>query len=429
MSAPVATGLRISGGRPQTRAAPDGAVRVQHREFITNISSEYTFTTQPLSLGVNAGDTQTFPWLSKLAAGYERYKVHSMTFHYEPFVSTTESGAVLIQVDYDPADPAPVTKNAMLNSLGATRSAVWMKSSMALNNKELKFDDHLFVRHRTRDQLQQDLKLYDVGTCFAVVTDNDAIAGIKQYGELWVSYDITLMVPAFHDATPDTARSSIRQSSYPNYLADIGSPGSMYDGSAVDFSTSNNDHDECAITFNEPFSGIINLSQTADNDEMVELEPTPAPSGGWISKLARLGGFVVNFDEVTKRFTYMMQVVADAGESLVLSALPTLDLTGWSGATEIILSPFAETLMGSLLLLASATPLQVAQRVQSAGMNQILPASAVIPRQDYVDSHFRKTYVDRRVNIKAELGDAGMDENINSEKQNKNKYSTLTQLR
>jgi hypothetical protein len=84
--------------------------------------------------------------------------------------------------------------------------------------------------------------------------------------------------------------------------------------------------------------------------------------------------------------------------------------------------------MGSLLLLASATPLQVAQRVQSAGMNQILPASAVITRQDYVDSHFRKTYVDRRVNIEAELGDAGMDENINSEKQNKNKYSTLTQF-
>jgi hypothetical protein len=47
----------------------------------------------------------------------------------------------------------------------------------------------------------------------------------------------------------------------------------------------------------------------------------------------------------------------------------------------------------------------------------------------YVDSHFRKTHVDRRVNIEAELGDAGMDENINSEKQNKNKYSTLTQLR
>jgi hypothetical protein len=421
VSAPVATGLRISGGRPQTRAAPDGAVRVQHREFITNISSEYTFTTQPLSLGLNAGDTQTFPWLSKLAAGYERYNVHSMTFHYEPFVSTTESGAVLIQVDYDPADPAPATKNAMLNSLGATRSAVWMKSSMALNNKELKFDDHLFVRHRTRDQLQQDLKLYDVGTCFAVVTDNDAIAGIKQYGELWVSYDITLMVPAFHDNTPDASRSNVQYSSYPNYLADIGQAGTMVDGSTVDFTTSHNGHDECAITFREPFSGVIQMNQVGDTENLVELEPTPTPAGGWISKLAKLGGFVSRFDDFYNQWSYAIQVVADAGESLVLNAMPYPgDFTAWSGFTEMLFSPFAESLMGSLLLLARASETEVAQRVQSAGMNQILSASAVIPRKEYVD---------RRVNRKAELGDAGMDKNINSEKQNKNKYSTLTQLR
>lgn len=365
-------------------------------------------------MGLNAGDTQTFPWLSKLAAGYERYNVHSMTFHYEPFVSTTESGAVLIQVDYDPADPAPLTKNAMLNSLGATRSAVWMKSSMPLSMKELRFDDHLFVRHRTRDQLQQDLKLYDVGTCFAVVTDNEAVTGTKQYGELWVSYDITLMVPAFHDTTPDTSRSSVRQSSYPNYLADIGNPGSMIEGSAVDFRTSDNGHDECAITFNEPFSGIINLSQVGDTDDVIELEPTPAPSGGWISKLAKLGGFVVNFDEFYNMFTYSIQVVADAGESLVLSAMAITDHSLWSGFTEILLSPFAETLMGSLLLLASASPLQVAQRVQSAGMNQILPASAVIPRQDYVDSHFHTTNKGRS------NGDENIGKIIETEKQNKN---------
>ena len=182
-----------------------GSTRVRHREFIQNVTSEHTFDNGLLALGVNVGDTKMFPWLSRIANGYERYCVHSMTISYEPFVSTTETGAILMQADYDPGDPAPVSKSVMLNSMGASRSAVWMNSSMPLNRKELSYDDHLFVRHQNRDTFSENLKLYDVGTIFIAVTDNEATSGTKQYGEVWVTYDVTLMVPAFHESSPGAA--------------------------------------------------------------------------------------------------------------------------------------------------------------------------------------------------------------------------------
>jgi len=113
VAAPIATGLRTSGGRPQTTPAGAGAIRVRHREFIKNVTSDHTFESGVLALGINVGDTEMFPWLSKIANGYERYCVNSMTISYEPFVSTTESGAVIMQVDYDPADEAPTSKSNM----------------------------------------------------------------------------------------------------------------------------------------------------------------------------------------------------------------------------------------------------------------------------------------------------------------------------
>lgn len=368
-----------------------GSTRVRHREFIQNITSDHTFGSDLLALGINVGDTKTFPWLSKIANGYERYCVHSMTISYEPFVSTTETGAILMQVDYDPNDPAPVSKSNMLNSMGASRSAVWMNTSMNLDRKELSYDDHLFVRHQTRETINENLKLYDVGTVFLAVTDNEVETGTKQYGEVWVTYDVTLMVPAFHTSAPNASETLKVNAAAPDFLGGVASTDStkMKDGSAVNFTTANNGSDEVAITFNEPFTGLVYMEQSGyadDGTTHVELEPEPEPSNGWISKLARIGGLSSDYSLITNTWKYLVEVVAEAGESLVFSALGSGagDIATWVGDFACLLAPYAESLMLPLLALSSASTTDIRARIQSRGIREILPANEVIPREDWV---------------------------------------------
>lgn len=368
-----------------------GSTRVRHREFIQNITSDHTFGSDLLALGINVGDTKTFPWLSKIANGYERYCVHSMTVSYEPFVSTTETGAILMQVDYDPNDPAPVSKSNMLNSMGASRSAVWMNTSMNLDRKELSYDDHLFVRHQTRETINENLKLYDVGTVFLAVTDNEVETGTKQYGEVWVTYDVTLMVPAFHTSAPNASETLKVNAAAPDFLGGVVSTDStkMKDGSAVNFKTANNGSDEVAITFNEPFTGLVYMEQSGyadDGTTHVELEPEPEPSNGWISKLARIGGLSSDYSLITNTWKYLVEVVAEAGESLVFSALGSGagDIATWVGDFACLLAPYAESLMLPLLALSSASTTDIRARIQSRGIREILPANEVIPREDWV---------------------------------------------
>jgi hypothetical protein len=390
VAAPTATGLRTSGGTPQTTPAGAGSTRVRHREFIKNITSDYTFNNGVLELGINAGDTEMFPWLSKIANGYERYCVNSMTISYEPFVSTLESGAVIMQVDYDPADEPPLSKSSMLNSLGATRSAVWMKSTMPLSRKELSYDDHLFVRHTLRSGFTQNLKLYDVGTVYVALTDTPELE-TKSYGEIWVSYDITLMVPAFHKSEPDTAESFIVAANYNNLLGAISSknPNALVPGSSVNFATSDNKQGQTAITFNEPYTGLVQFEQSGyanDGTTYLELEATTEPADGWISKLAKLGGIAVDYVLSDNKWKYLFEVVADAGDSVVFDALAVGagDITTWVGDIAMSLSPYAEVLMLPLIGLASADQIEITRRIQSPDKFNLIKDDEILSRRDWV---------------------------------------------
>lgn len=369
-----------------------GSTRVRHREFVQNITSDHTFGSELLALGINVGDTKTFPWLSKIANGYERYCVHSMTISYEPFVSTTETGAILMLADYDPNDPPPTSKSNMLNSMGASRSAVWMNTTMPLDRKELSYDDHLFVRHQTRETLTENLKLYDVGTVFVGVTDNEPVSGTKQYGEVWITYDVTLMVPAFHTSNPNSAETKVNGAIAPDFLGGIQSSNraAMKDGSAVNFSTAHNGDDQVAITFHEPFTGLLYMEQSGyalDDTTHVQLEPETSPTDGWISKLAKLGGITADYFFQENTWKYLMEVVADAGESIVFSALGVgaADIATWIGEVAWLLAPYAETLMfAPLLVLNKASAIDVRARLQARSLNGILPANEVLPRLDWV---------------------------------------------
>jgi hypothetical protein len=369
---------------PNMQGNRDGSTRVRHREFLTNVGAEFGFDAKLYSTGINPGDGKTFPWLSQLAKGYERYQIHSIRFEYEPFSATTTAGTVSLLIDYDPTDPGPKSKSELLNSYRAVRSSVWMSSHTAASRAELNRDDHLFIRTRTRDLTTENLKLYDVGTLFCAFTD---IADSQAlYGELWVSYDISLMIPSFHIASTNDAEANQVTVSDSNYLGRI-TPGSADNaqGSGLNYSTHQIDSN-AYIEFHEPFTGLVQVSMEgtgpAHPENTFQIEPTLNPTAP-ITRLAKIGNAVSYFISNINTWLHTVEVVADAGEKLAWHIVEA-GSSVWAGTMDLLFTEYAPALMGTLLALRSDEQELIA-RLQSDRLVGQLPAPV-----DW--SHWRTTH-------------------------------------
>lgn len=359
--APVAMGMSTVATNPQMQGMGDGNTRVRHREFIGNVGAEYGFDTQLFSTGINPGDGKTFPWLSQLAKGYERYRVNSMRFHYEPFTATTKEGTISMFVDYDPSDVGPQTKSELLNSYRSVRSSIWMPTSTTLSQKELSVDDHLFVRTQQRAIITENLKLYDVGTLFCAFTDTSDTTTL--HGELWVSYDITLMIPSFHKTVVNTAEVNRLDVTNGSYLGRV-DPGSRYvdDGSSLNFSTHQID-ENAYIEFHEPFTGVVNVQlEGGPGADMFQVEPTLDPAAP-ISRLAKLGHTVSHYITSIDSWLHTVEVIAEAGERLAFR-LVEMGGSSWTGYLDMNFTEYAPALFGALLALRSDEP-ELTARLQS----------------------------------------------------------------
>jgi hypothetical protein len=210
--APVNISAQIRGSRPQMRIKR-GNVIITHKEFIDDL---YVSTVDDFRIigtyPINPGLQQTFPWLSFIARNYESYKILQMTFSYESSVSTNEEGAMLMAIDYDAADPAPISKPELMSNPTMVRSNIWKNNAMLFKPRDAnKIGSEKFVR--VGMVAGGDIKTYDVGNLY-LATSGSSLNGIC--GELYVSYTVELQTPQLN-------------------LADIyGSQSSRYHGTVVD---------------------------------------------------------------------------------------------------------------------------------------------------------------------------------------------------
>lgn len=188
-SAPVAiTNIRtmptatIQNGRNSTR--------VVHREYLNDILGSTTFAVDTV-ININPGFASSFPWLSAIAARYETYRFNRLSFCYETTSATTAVGSVIMAVDYDASDSAPVTKAQMLSYKGAVRASPWEMVSYHCDPADLQKRLNNFTRLGAVPS-GTDLKLYDCGVLYVGVAGNAAATAI---GELYVDYDVTLSTP------------------------------------------------------------------------------------------------------------------------------------------------------------------------------------------------------------------------------------------
>lgn len=349
---------------------PDGAMRVKHREYLSNVSKTVDEVTgEPLILGkaINPGDSATFPWLSQVAGRFEKYKVHSLSFGYQNFCSRFNTGTVCLMIDYDPSDSAPSNKGHMLNSYGAKRSAVYNNLSCPMDTSKIRKD--LIVRQTDRGTFAGgDLKLHDAGTLYFLLSDSDVVGDA---GELWVEYDITLSIPAFRDTQPQFLRvtdpgQTVSQESNVawNHVLGEGTNGRVHEHPSTSLAYTTREAIKASgytgqggseIVFNEPFAGQMTV-RVGDTDDVYA--PTIVATNDeesfspWkaFGKIANITTHVIQglTGSETEGVYAVINCIAEAGESFVIETLA--GAANWAGDVLFELLPMIEEAAPLLLL-------------------------------------------------------------------------------
>lgn len=191
-SANVAAGTTVRNGPGAKMNSNGNVTRVQHREFIADISSNSSaFATT--TLAINPGNPTAFPWLAAIATNYESYTFKKLAYRYLPLCPTSTQGRITMAIDYDARDTVPTTKAVLSQYQGAVATPVWQQGLYVSTPANLtKFCKQRYVSGPSVPT-NSDVKTYHVGQ-FTIATSNTP-ASLTQLGELWVEYDVELQTP------------------------------------------------------------------------------------------------------------------------------------------------------------------------------------------------------------------------------------------
>lgn len=200
-----------------------GDVYMSHREFVGNVTAQYTNTTgatvgsagvaatyqstfNPTLYPVNAGIGSCFPWLSQIAQNFTLYEFEGLIFEYRPtsgeFGSSNSNslGKVIMATNYDP-DASPFVSSVQMENYDyatACKPAEHMLHGIETKSKQ-RLPNMLYVRTGTvtKDKVLTDLGLFQIGTegvpyQITGTIANGASGPAINVGELWVTYKVKL---------------------------------------------------------------------------------------------------------------------------------------------------------------------------------------------------------------------------------------------
>jgi len=194
ITAPAAVGVRTRSTRPKFIANGE-SLRIRHREFVTEVYGFSGSFNINISLAMNPGFTQSFPWLSGIALNFEMYKFHAMRATIVPTVPTSSAGANYMLLDYDVLDPNP-NKAQFLSGISSGSAPVWSECSIDYvpdADQGIK----KFIRISGTDGTGQDQRLNDMGR---LILATDGTSSSNDIGDLYIEYDVELFSPAINPA-------------------------------------------------------------------------------------------------------------------------------------------------------------------------------------------------------------------------------------
>lgn len=190
LTVPVNTGRQRVTVPPVTRNLPNGDLLVEYREYVTDMAGLAGGNFNNLGFGIAADNVKLFPWLAGVARRYESYKFDKLHFEFETSAPTGARGSLMLSVDFDATDPAPVSKSEVLQSRNAVRTPVWAAVTYRCEREDLNKRASFFTKRKSTDVTTN---LNTVG--FVNITTYGT-ADTNVVGELWVTYKVRLMTPS-----------------------------------------------------------------------------------------------------------------------------------------------------------------------------------------------------------------------------------------
>lgn len=181
--------------------------RIQRVEFVSDILGNDGTFNSTVAQALNPANTTLFPWLSRIAPNYQKYRFHGLVFMFKSMSSEYASGVALgtivMATNYNIND-SPFADKATMEQAEYTVSC---KPSVSILHPiecdPSTYSGPLFVRGGADPATVEDNRLYDMGLFQLAQAGIPAAANNAVLGELWVSYDIELLEPYISPA--DTA--------------------------------------------------------------------------------------------------------------------------------------------------------------------------------------------------------------------------------
>lgn len=194
----ITTGNQVRQRDPKFKAGKDGSIFVRHREIIAEVqgTSLFTATKYPIQPGLG----YLFPWLSRIALNYEKYKIKKCRFEYINSINTGHTGNVVMAIDYDASDATPTNLQAIMNNKSAVMGPAYVCSHLdfAQSGGNKAVGSQFYVRGNALPA-NEDIKLSDVGNFFFATSGHTNSLTI---GTIWVDYEVELITP---ENDPDAA--------------------------------------------------------------------------------------------------------------------------------------------------------------------------------------------------------------------------------
>lgn len=174
-----------------TWAGQSKALRIHQMERIGNVTSNDTTVGafKADSYAINPANATTFPWLSSIAALFDKYKFHKLRFFFINNSPTSIAGNVTMAVDFDTLDSTPSTGVAMSNLAKFTSFAPWKSEEIVIPVNRPPNNTWLYTAATI--PTGADAKTYNLGN-FIISTEGLTTTGYLT-GYLCVEYDVELL--------------------------------------------------------------------------------------------------------------------------------------------------------------------------------------------------------------------------------------------
>jgi len=197
-----------------TFAGDNQSIRVRHREYIKDINTHVTagYFAQDV-FSVNPGLIRSFPWLSKLARNFQKYKFHGLVYE---FVSTsadslnstnTALGSVMAMSDMNVGTNGVLdNKQSLLSTGGALMCRPSQNFLLGVECDPKKGGGGQFFIRNKSVPTTEDIKTYDM--CNVQVATSGFQGSQISIGSLFVIYDVELS-DSIQDANGESSKDEI----------------------------------------------------------------------------------------------------------------------------------------------------------------------------------------------------------------------------